>query len=522
MPPTPPSQQTNGHSEPEKTSHLPPTSDDDIHDLICVGFGPASLAIAVALHDALDSPKDAANLKTNRPKVRFLERQNHFAWHAGMLLPGAKMQITFIKDLATLRNPRSEFTFLNYLFNQDRLVHFTNLSTFLPQRIEYEDYMRWCANHFTPNVSYSQDVSSITAGPVDPTTNKISHFTITSTNTLTNTPTTLRTRNVIIAAGGKPSLPAPFTPTSSPHPRILHSSQYATTLPTLFPAPTPPPTHIAVIGGGQSAAEIFHNLPQNFPPSTKISLLIRGAALKPSDDSPFVNEIFDPERVDQVWQLAPEIRQRRLLEDKSTNYGVVRPELLEEIYGDLYSQRVRGETRLQILNFREVVGVETGVKGGGVRLRVRDLARGFAAADEGDGGQRSDADADADAEEFMDVDAVVVASGYRRDAHEEMLRGVEGLKPLASGGDSGKEGRKAAKWEVQRDYRVKTRPGAVSEDAGIWLQGCNEGTHGLSDTLLSILATRGGEMVQSLLGATSKQHPKPSNGYATNGLHGHC
>jgi L-ornithine N5-oxygenase len=40
----------------------------------------------------------------------------------------------------------------------------------------------------------------------------------------------------------------------------------------------------------------------------------------------------------------------------------------------------------------------------------------------------------------------------------------------------------------------------VSAQAGIWLQGCNEKTHGLSDSLLSVLAVRGGEIVASVFG----------------------
>ncbi len=130
----------NGHSNgAPQSSLLQRSGDDEVADLVCVGFGPASLAIAIAMHDALEA-KDP--LVTRRqPKVRFVERQERFAWHAGMLLNGAKMQITFVKDLATLRNPRSQFTFLNYLHNKNRLVQFTNLGTFLPQRIEYEDYM---------------------------------------------------------------------------------------------------------------------------------------------------------------------------------------------------------------------------------------------------------------------------------------------------------------------------------------------------------------------------------------------
>lgn len=59
------------------TSLLQRYDDNEAHDLVCVGFGPASLAIAVALHDALEG--DIPPLRTHRPKVRFLERQNGFA-----------------------------------------------------------------------------------------------------------------------------------------------------------------------------------------------------------------------------------------------------------------------------------------------------------------------------------------------------------------------------------------------------------------------------------------------------------
>lgn len=98
-------------------------------DLVCVGLGPAALGIGVALQDACET--STAPLKY-RPKVAFIERQASFAWHQGMQLPGAKMQISFIKDLATQRNPRSRFTFLNYLWTKGRLKQYSNLSTFGP------------------------------------------------------------------------------------------------------------------------------------------------------------------------------------------------------------------------------------------------------------------------------------------------------------------------------------------------------------------------------------------------------
>lgn len=143
------------------SSLLERAGDDELHDIVCIGFGPAALAIAVALNDAI-AAKDPS-LRTLRPKVRFIERQPSYQWHPGMLLEDSKMQITFMKDLATLRNPRSHFTFVNYLHNQQRLVQFTNLGTMLPKRLEYNDYMRWCASAFEDVVDYHRSAGRIEA-----------------------------------------------------------------------------------------------------------------------------------------------------------------------------------------------------------------------------------------------------------------------------------------------------------------------------------------------------------------------
>lgn len=252
--------------------------DKEVHDLVCVGFGPASLAIAVALYDALEG-KDLI-LKTHEPKVRFLERQRGFSWHAGMLLPGTRLQISFIKDLATLRNPRSKFTFLNYLHEKGRLVSFTNLGTFLPLRIEYEDYLRWCAEYFADIVDYGQTVEIIQPGLTDPGKEPIEDFVVRSQDRF-GASSTIRTRNVVIAVGGRPNLPTPF---DIRHPRIIHSSEYATSIARLF-SEGDSPNSIAVVGAGQSAAEVFHDIGTRFP-TAKSFLLIRDSALRPSDDSP--------------------------------------------------------------------------------------------------------------------------------------------------------------------------------------------------------------------------------------------
>lgn len=490
-------QGTNGasHRQARDSHHkslLARYSDDEIHDVICVGFGPASLAIAVALNDALE--EHDPSLSTRKPRVRFLERQSNFAWHAGMLLPGAKMQITFIKDMATLRSPRSKFTFLNYLHENDRLVAFTNLSTFLPQRIEYEDYMRWCAGHFQDVVDYSQDVQNVDVGEID-ADGQVAYWNVQSYDKSARKTISMKAKNVVIAVGGKPSIPKCI---QANHPRVLHSSQYATQIGQLFPPGTAPKS-VAVIGAGQSAAEIFHNIPSCFP-DAKSYLIIKGAALRPSDDSPFVNEVFDPDRVDDVYSQEPQTRADGITLDKGTNYGVVRLELLEEIYASMYTQRIRHGDEAnwphQILNYRQVKGMTdmTSKKGAAIRLDVEDHSGEYRANKQSQS-------------ETLDVDLVIVASGYQRDVHEDMLRNVRHLMPQG--------GAESEKWSVSRDYDVRFKPDAVSEDAGLWLQGCNENTHGLSDTLLSILAVRGGEMVRNLFG--SKDGVKVDEHKASNG-----
>jgi len=79
---------------------------------------------------------------------------------------------------------------------------------------------------------------------------------------------------------------------------------------------------------------------------------------------------------------------------------------------------------------------------------------------------------DINVEEDLEVDYVFTATGYLRNAHEDMLSEVRSLLPS----DLVKEG----KFPVARDYRVQYDEEKVDEGAGVWLQGCNEGTHGVS------------------------------------------
>lgn len=256
-------------------SNSTPDTDDglsnstDVYDLICLGFGPASLAIAVALQDL--------HVKA---RVLFLEKQSSFVWHAGMLIPSAKMQISFLKDLATFRDPRSHFTFLNYLKSKGRLEAFTNLGTFLPLREEFNDYLTWAAEHFEDNVRYDTEVLSVQAIAAEGKS-PVNIWKVTCQCLDEQRVMSFHTKRLIVALGGAPRLPRGLTHFG---PKVVHSSHYLRTL-SEDCGKEQPLKKIGVIGGGQSAAEIFYDLAERFS-TANIRLYTAGTALKPSDDSP--------------------------------------------------------------------------------------------------------------------------------------------------------------------------------------------------------------------------------------------
>jgi len=77
---------------------------------------------------------------------------------------------SFMKDLATLRNPRSRYTFMSYLHSQGRLISFINRGSTIPTRKEYSDYLSWAAAEVQANgvdVLYGHEIIDIRSGPED-------------------------------------------------------------------------------------------------------------------------------------------------------------------------------------------------------------------------------------------------------------------------------------------------------------------------------------------------------------------
>lgn len=418
-------------------------SPSTIHDLIGVGFGPSNLALAIALEEQVPR-RGAVN-------ALFLDKQADYSWHGNTLVTQSELQISFLKDLVTLRNPTSPYSFVNYLREHGRLVDFINLGTFYPCRMEFNDYLRWVAGHFSDQCRYGEEVLAI-----EPLLRqgRVENLLVRSRDSR-GQEQQRTTRAVVVSAGGTPRIPASFAELKN-NARVFHHAQYLERI-AQQPCASGAPMRVAIIGGGQSAAEAFIDLNDSFP-AVQVDMILRGSALKPADDSPFVNEVFAPEFTDLMFNQDHAGREQLIREYHNTNYSVVDIDLIERIYGIFYRQKVSGVQRHA---FRSLCAVERAVADAqGIELALRSLANGEITQ------QR--------------YDLVILATGYERQMHRQLL------EPLAEFlGD----------FQVGRDYRLQSDPRC---QAAIYMQGFCQASHGLSDTLLSVLPVRAEEIANSL------------------------
>lgn len=230
---------------------------ETVFDLIGVGFGPSNLALAIRLEER----------RAARPLAHcFIERQPEFGWHRGMLLDDCRMQISFLKDLVTMRDPKSRYTFINYLFERGRLNEFVNLKNFYPTRVEFHDYLSWVADAFDAHVHYSETVMAIE--PVRGDGARIDALRVLSRDAAGRERQRV-TRALSVGVGGTPAVPDAFAALGRD--RVIHSSSYLTDIDRLVASPDGERRRVAVIGAGQSAAEVFIDLARRFPMSTRTS-----------------------------------------------------------------------------------------------------------------------------------------------------------------------------------------------------------------------------------------------------------
>ncbi|MFI7129283.1 lysine N(6)-hydroxylase/L-ornithine N(5)-oxygenase family protein [Nonomuraea sp. NPDC050153] len=424
-----------------------PTPEQPVHDLVGIGFGPSNLALAIALREHQARTGE-------RIDAVFLEKQLSFGWHRGMLLEGTTMQVSFLKDLVTMRDPTSEFSFLSYLKSRGRMLDFINHKTMFPSRVEFHDYLEWAAAPFAGQVEYGSEVVAVTPVAGDGAVEYLDVVVRQGDGELS----TRRTRNLVVAVGLVPVLPDGMVGDE----RVWHSEELLDRLPSLTD-----PRRLVVVGAGQSAAEVTDHLHGRFP-DAEVCAVFSKYGYTPADDSSFANRIFDPVAVDHYFGAPETVKERLDAYHASTNYSVVDLDLIDELYRRHYQEKVRGKERLRILNASRLVDVARDAKG--VRATVEFLPTG----------ERS----------VLEADVVVYATGYRPGDPLTLLGAIgDHCERLPSGA-----------LRIERDYRIAT---SAHLRCGIYVQGATEHTHGLSSTLLSNTAVRAGEIVDAVAGRLS-------------------
>ncbi|MFP3441373.1 SidA/IucD/PvdA family monooxygenase, partial [Pantoea sp. SIMBA_133] len=61
----------------------------------------------------------------------------------------ADLQVPFLADLVTIADPKSPYTFINYLHEHDRLYQFYFFNKLDIPRKEYNAYTRWVASRLS-------------------------------------------------------------------------------------------------------------------------------------------------------------------------------------------------------------------------------------------------------------------------------------------------------------------------------------------------------------------------------------
>ncbi|MFK7784472.1 MAG: lysine N(6)-hydroxylase/L-ornithine N(5)-oxygenase family protein [Crocinitomicaceae bacterium] len=271
------------------------------YDLVGVGIGPSNLSTA-----ALLSQVDQVN-------ACFFEMNKEFNWHPGMLFPEATLQVSYLKDLVTLVDPTNPYSFLNFLSSNQRLYRFLTAGFSKIKRREFNQYLRWVCDSMD-SLEFNSKVEDI-------------QYDAGMFSIQTNTKTVF-SKNLVMATGLTPKVPDCIRPYQSS--QVFHAIHY------LKQNVDTKGKRIAVIGGGQSGAEIVHKLlcKQEDAPS-KLTWVSSRPSFAPIDDSPFANEYYTPNYCDYFYSLSPDLKDK-LNRDQTLSSDGINMCLLEDIYRIIY------------------------------------------------------------------------------------------------------------------------------------------------------------------------------------------
>lgn len=270
-------------------------------DVFGVGAGPSNLSLAALLE------------KIPNIKAYFCDKKLNYQWHPGMLIPGTKLQVSYLKDLVTLADPMNQYSFINYLHQSGKLYQFITADFKQTSRLEFSQYLEWVFNN----------LGSVHEGEMILDISLIEdQFSIRTTKEI------YQSKKLVLGNGLTPYIPAYCIDFMGD--RVFHSAEY------LHKKTNLSNKRIAIIGGGQSGAEILLDSLSNANglPS-KIHWVSKEQNFDVIDDSAFANELFLPSYVKYFFKLPQDIKSSLLEKQRLASDGISN-HTIDSIYQKLY------------------------------------------------------------------------------------------------------------------------------------------------------------------------------------------
>ncbi|MEU6252119.1 SidA/IucD/PvdA family monooxygenase [Streptomyces sp. NPDC047043] len=397
------------------------------HDFVGIGLGPFNLGLA-----CLTEPIDELD-------GVFLESKPDFEWHAGMFLDGAHLQTPFMSDLVTLADPTSPYSFLNYLKESGRLYSFYIRENFYPLRVEYDDYCRWAANKLS-SVRFNTTVTEVSY--------EDGHYLV-----RTEAGGTYRARHLVLGTGTSPHYPEAVRGLDGD---FFHNSRYMQ-----HKAELQQKESITIVGSGQSAAEIYHDLLSEIDVhGYRLNWVTRSPRFFPLEYTKLTLEMTSPEYIDYYREL-PEATRYRLTQQQKGLFKGIDGDLINEIFDLLYQKNLGGPVPTRLLTNSALTGAR--YENGAYTLSFRQEE------------QEKDYE--------LDTQGLVLATGYKY-AEPEFLAPVKERLRYDSQGN----------FDVARNYSIDTT------GRGVFLQNAGVHTHSITSPDLGMGAYRNSYIIRELLG----------------------
>jgi lysine N6-hydroxylase len=401
-----------------------------VYDAIGIGIGPFNLSAA-----ALCAP-------IRELKTLFVDRQPRFAWHPGLLISGSTIQTSHLKDLVTLADPSSKYSFLSYLHQHGRMYRFITADFEGVERAEFSDYFGWVSRQLD-NVRFGFDVQSIDHGDRGFIINGDERYTA---------------RHLILGTGLSPVIPKCAVPHLGE--RVFHGQQL------LHKNVALEGKRVAIIGGGQSSAEIFDYTLSN---EGKIPAAVQWISSRdnflPLDDSPFTNELFTPGYSNFFFDLPVDKRLFTVQSQKLASDGIS-ARLLRQVYRRLYCFEFLRERKPEVIlrPHTRMVALDAN-QDGAYTLGLENTLNG----------ERSE----------LRADIVILGTGYEY-RMPPCLRSLAGQVPVTKAG-----------YEFHRDFSIRWEGHPRNK---MYVQNAAINSRGIADPNLSLMAWRSANIVNELVG----------------------